>query len=151
MKELKPSGCCGGLQCHSKYRNSSKALPLSTIVSKKRRLSMSTRNMRTVGHSLWAWDDIKILEQRLGHLISNSETGGLEYNIEQGAWGKTVLPVRGNWSKSHLFPRGPNKRCCPRAGLELRSVALGQFWRPLDGIFYRVPRKKAEFWPEGRK
>ena len=34
----------------------------------------STRNMRTVGQS--PWDDIKILGQRLGHLISNSEPGG---------------------------------------------------------------------------
>ena len=30
--------------------------------------------MRTVGQS--PWDDIKILGQRLGHLISNSESGG---------------------------------------------------------------------------
>ena len=54
--------------------------------------------------------------------------------------------------KFHLFPRdtgidavlGPPKL---PLGLELRSTALGQFWRPLDGIFSRVPRKKAEFWP----
>ena len=54
--------------------------------------------------------------------------------------------------KFHLFPRdtgidavlGPPKL---PSGLELRSAALGQFWRPLDGIFSRVPRKKAEFWP----
>ena len=55
--------------------------------------------------------------------------------------------------KFHLFPRdtgidavlGPPKL---PSGLELRSAALGQFWRPLDGIFSRVPRKKAEFWPK---
>ena len=34
----------------------------------------STRNMRTVGQS--PWDDIKILGQSMGHLISNSKSGG---------------------------------------------------------------------------
>ena len=33
------------------------------------------------------------------------------------------------------------------SGLELCCAALRQFWRPLDSIFSRVPRKKVEFWP----
>ena len=54
--------------------------------------------------------------------------------------------------KFHLFPRDSSKDAVlgPAKlplGLELRSAALGQFCRPLDGIFSRVPRKKVEFWP----
>ena len=54
--------------------------------------------------------------------------------------------------KFHLFPRDSSKDAVlgPAklpSGLELRSAALGQFCRPLDGIFSRVPRKKVEFWP----
>ena len=55
--------------------------------------------------------------------------------------------------KFHLFPRDSSKDAVlgPAklpSGLELRSAALGQFCRPLDGIFSRVPRKKVEFWPK---
>ena len=57
--------------------------------------------------------------------------------------------------KFHLFPRDSSKDAVlgPAklpSGLELRSAALGQFCRPLDGIFSRVPRKKVEFWPRNQ-
>ena len=46
------------------------------------------------------------------------------------------------------FSSGLLKRCRPRAPkTALGPPALGQFWRPSAGIFSRVPRKKAEFWP----
>ena len=49
--------------------------------------------------------------------------------------------------KLHLFPRDSGKDAIlgpPKLPL---GSALGQFWKPSDGIFSRVPRKKVEFWP----
>ena len=36
---------------------------------------------------------------------------------------------------------------CPRTSTAAQSTVLGQFWRPLDCIFPRIPRKKVESWP----
>ena len=50
--------------------------------------------------------------------------------------------------KLHLFPRDSGKDAIlgpPKLPL---GSALGQFWKPSDGIFSRVPRKKVEFWPK---
>ena len=49
----------------------------------------------------------------------------------------------GLWLKTVVL--GPPKL---PSGLELCSMALGQFWRPSDSSFSRVPRKKVEFWPK---
>ena len=60
--------------------------------------------------------------------------------------GKPTKPV--NNVKTPPFSSGLWKRCRPRASkTALGPPALGQFWRPSDGIFSRVPRKKVEFWP----
>ena len=37
---------------------------------------------------------------------------------------------------------------CPRTSTAAQSTVLGQFWRPLDCIFPRIPRKKVESWPK---
>ena len=36
---------------------------------------------------------------------------------------------------------------CPRTSTAAQSSVLGQFCRPLDCIFPRIPRKKVESWP----
>ena len=36
---------------------------------------------------------------------------------------------------------------CPRTSTAAQSTVLGQFWRSLDCIFPRIPRKKVESWP----
>ena len=58
-----PSNVSRLQECRGKY-----AGMISTV------FGWSTRNMRTVGQS--PWDDIKILGQSMGHLISNSKSGG---------------------------------------------------------------------------
>ena len=55
---------------------------------------------------------------------------------------KTPPFSSGLWLKTAIL--GPPKL---PLGLKLRSMALGQLWRPSDGSFSRVPRKKVEFWP----
>ena len=47
----------------------------------------------------------------------------------------------------HLFPRDSGKDAVLGPPKLPSGFALGQFWRPSDGIFSRVPRKKVEFWP----
>ena len=65
--------------------------------------------MRTVGQSLW--DDIKILGQRLGHLISNSEPGGtappLAFPPSAAAcWCPDCFKPRSAYSEDNLKLRG---------------------------------------------
>ena len=59
---------------------------------------------------------------------------------------KTPPFFSGLWLKTAVL--GPPKL---PSGLELRSLALGQFWRPSDGSFSRLPRKKVELWPRRTK
>ena len=49
--------------------------------------------------------------------------------------------------KLHLFPRESGKDTVLGPPKLPSGFALGQFWRPSDGIFSRIPRKKVEFWP----
>ena len=85
--------------------------------------------------------------------------------------GKITNPITAISKPEYYTPRGPNEIPRPRAGYfsvwsfcpqnvkycipepmfgspaRLHSTALGQFWRPSDGSFSRVPRKKVELWP----
>ena len=53
------------------------------------------------------------------------------------------------WAKIPPFSEGLWRRCRPRASKicprAVRSRHEGRFWRPEDGIFSRVPRKKVVF------